>query len=91
MKYNLNQSKYAVGVPKGNYDLIYEINSALDRFKATPQYSDLMREYLSSSSEVFMKPIAGKKTYTVKAGDTLSKIAAAPSSATLSAGRRSGI
>ena len=56
---------------------IYEINTALDRFKATPQYSDLMREYLSSSSEVFMKPIAGKKTYTVKPGDTLSKIAAA--------------
>ena len=34
-----------------------------------------MREYLSSSSEVFMKPVAGRKTYTVKAGDTLSKIA----------------
>jgi ABC-type amino acid transport substrate-binding protein len=76
VKYNLNQSKYAVGVAKGNYDLIYEINTALDRFKATPQYSDLMREYLSSASEVFMQPIAGKKTYTVKSGDTLSKIAA---------------
>lgn len=77
VKYNLNQSKYAVGVAKGNYDLIYEINGALDRFKATPQYADLMREYLASSSEVFMQPIAGKKTYTVKAGDTLSRIAAA--------------
>jgi ABC-type amino acid transport substrate-binding protein len=76
VKYNLNQSKYAVGVAKGNYDLIYEINGALDRFKASSQYSDLMREYLASSSEVFMQPIAGKKTYTVKAGDTLSKIAA---------------
>ena len=77
VKYNLNQSKYAVGVAKGNYDLIYEINAALDRFKATPRYAELMREYLLSSSEVFMKPIAGKKTYTVKAGDSLSKIAAA--------------
>ena len=77
VKYNLNQSKYAVGVAKGNYDLIYEINTALDRFKATPQYADLMREYLSSASEVFMQPVAGRKTYTVKAGDTLSKIAAA--------------
>lgn len=36
-----------------------------------------MREYLSSSSEVFMKPIAGRKTYTVRAGDTLTKIAQA--------------
>jgi polar amino acid transport system substrate-binding protein len=77
VKYNLNQSKYAVGVAKGNYDLIYEINAALDGFKATPQYADLMREYLSSASQVFMQPIAGRKTYTVKAGDTLSRIASA--------------
>ena len=76
VKYNLNQSKYAVGVPKGNYDLIYEVNRSLEQFLATPQYADLMREYLSSSSEVFMKPVPGAKTYTVKAGDTLSKIAA---------------
>jgi ABC-type amino acid transport substrate-binding protein len=76
VKYNLNQSKYAVGIPKGNYDLIYEVNQALDRFKATPQYAELMREYLLSSSEVFTKPVEGRKTYTVKAGDTLSKIAA---------------
>ena len=76
VKYNLNQSKYAIGVPKGNYDLIYEVNKALKEFLATPQYADLMREYLASSSEVFMKPIPGAKTYTVKPGDTLSKIAA---------------
>jgi ABC-type amino acid transport substrate-binding protein len=75
-KYNLNQSKYAVAVPEGNFDLIYEVNAAIDKFKAAPQYADLMREYLSSSSEVFMKPIAGRKTYTVRAGDTLTKIAA---------------
>jgi ABC-type amino acid transport substrate-binding protein len=76
VKYNLNQSKYAVAVPEGNFDLIYEVNSAIDKFKATPQYANLMREYLSSSSEVFMKPIAGRKTYSVKAGDTLTRIAA---------------
>jgi ABC-type amino acid transport substrate-binding protein len=77
VKYNLNQSKYAVGVPSGNYDLIYEVNRAIDQFKAKPQYAELMREYLSSSSEVFMKPVQGRKTYTVKAGDTLTRIAAA--------------
>jgi ABC-type amino acid transport substrate-binding protein len=75
VKYNLNQSKYAVAVPEGNFDLIYEVNSAIDKFRATPQYAELMREYLSNSSEVFMKPVAGRKTYTVKAGDTLTKIA----------------
>lgn len=75
VKYNLNQSKYAAGIPKGNYDLIFEVNKAIDEFKAKPQYADLMREYFSSSSEVFMKPIQGRKTYTVKPGDTLSKIA----------------
>ena len=46
-KYNLNQSKYAVGVPAGNFELVYEINSAIDKFKATPQYAALMKEYLS--------------------------------------------
>jgi ABC-type amino acid transport substrate-binding protein len=75
VQYNLNQSKYAVAIPSGNYDLVYEVNAALDRFKATPAYADLVREYLSSTSEIFMKPIAGRKTYTVKAGDTLSRIA----------------
>jgi ABC-type amino acid transport substrate-binding protein len=77
VQYNLNQSKYAVGVPAGNYDLVYEINQAIDRFRTTPQYVDLMREYLSSSSAKFTQPVAGRPTYTVKAGDTLTKIAQA--------------
>jgi nucleoid-associated protein YgaU len=75
VKYNLNQSKYAVGIPAGNFDLVYEINNAIDMLRASPQYADLMREYLLSSSEVFMKPVAGRRTYTVRAGDTLSRIA----------------
>lgn len=76
VQYNLNQSKYAVAIPEGNYDLVYEVNSAIDRFRATPQYADLMREYLSSTSDVFTRPIEGRRTYTVRAGDTLSRIAA---------------
>jgi len=75
IQYNLNQSKYAVAIPSGNYDLVYEVNAAIDKFKATPRYAELMREYLTTSSEVFMKPVAGRKTYTVRAGDTLSRIA----------------
>ncbi len=77
VQYNLNQSRYAVGIPAGNYDLVYEINQAIDKFRATPQYAELMREYLSSESDVFTRPVEGRRTYTVKAGDTLSRIAAA--------------
>jgi cystine transport system substrate-binding protein len=77
VQYNLNQSRYAVGVPAGNYDLIYEINQAIDRFRGTPQYAELMREYLTTESEVFTQPVQGRRTYTVRAGDTLSQIAAA--------------
>jgi ABC-type amino acid transport substrate-binding protein len=77
VRYNLNQSRYAVGIPAGNFDLVYEVNTAIDRFRATPQYAELMREYLSSASEIFMKPVAGRRTYTVRAGDTLTRIAQA--------------
>lgn len=77
VRYNLNQSKYAVGVARNNYDLVYAINNAIDRFKGTAQYADLMREYLTTSSSVFMQPVEGRRTYTVAAGDTLSRIAAA--------------
>src|SRR5688572_1298537 len=77
VRYNLNQSKYQAAVPAGNYDMIYEINQSIDRFRASTAYAELMREYLSSSSEIFTKPIAGRRTYTVKPGDALSSIAAA--------------
>jgi ABC-type amino acid transport substrate-binding protein len=77
VQYNLNQSKYAVGIPAGNFDLVYEVNQAIDKFRATPQYAELMREYLTTESEAFMKPVAGRRTYTVRPGDTLSRIAAA--------------
>lgn len=76
VKYNLNDSKYAVGIPEGNFDLVYEVNAAIDKFRGSPRYADLMREYLASSSEVFMKPVEGRKTYTVRPGDTLGRIAA---------------
>lgn len=76
-RYNLNSSKYAVGVARGNYDLLSAINSAIDNLRPNPTYANLMREYLSSSSEAFTKAIPGRKTYSVVVGDTLSKIAAA--------------
>ncbi|MGH9557552.1 MAG: transporter substrate-binding and LysM peptidoglycan-binding domain-containing protein [Terriglobales bacterium] len=75
VKYNLNTSKYAIGVPANNYDLVYELNKALDHVTAQPAYADLMRQYLSSTSEVFMQPVKDRNSYVVKPGDTLSLIA----------------
>jgi len=75
VQYNLNESKYAVGIPAGNFDLVYEVNQVIDRLRATPRYAELMREYLTTVSDVFTKPVAGRKTYTVKSGDTLGRIA----------------
>lgn len=76
-KYNLNKSKYAVGVAGGNYDLVYEVNKALEQIKESDQYDQLMKTYLASKSEAMMKPVAGRKSHRVVSGDTLSKIARA--------------
>jgi polar amino acid transport system substrate-binding protein len=75
VKYNLNKSKYAVGVPAQNYDLIYQINQAIDEIKASDVYPRLMKQYLTSTSEAFMKPVEGRRTHKVRDIDTLSRIA----------------
>ncbi|HXI13792.1 MAG TPA: transporter substrate-binding domain-containing protein [Thermoanaerobaculia bacterium] len=74
-KYNLNKSKYAVGVATNNYDLIYEINQALEKVRDSDQYAKLMKTYLSSTSEAFMKPVPGRRTHKVGPGDSLTSIA----------------
>ena len=74
-QFNLNQSRYAVGVPAGNDDLLDAVNGAIARIKASAGYGDMVRRYLSYKSEDVLKPIAGRKTYTVRSGDTLSTIA----------------
>lgn len=75
VQFNLNQSRYAVGVPAGNDDLLDAVNSALARIKASAEYGELVRRYLSYKSEDVVKPIAGRRTHTVAAGETLSTIA----------------
>jgi len=75
VQFNLNQSRYAVGVPAGNDDLLDAVNGAIARIKVSAGYGDLIRRYLSYASEDVVKPIAGRKTYTVRPGDTLSTIA----------------
>ena len=68
VRYNLNQSKYAVAVVRENYDLVYEINNAIE-VQVDDAVRDLMREYLLSASAAFTQPVAGRRTYTVKAGE----------------------
>jgi len=75
VQFNLNQSRYAVGLPAGNDDLLDAVNGAITRIKASPEYGDLVRRYLSYKSEDVVKPVAGRKTYTVRSGETLSTIA----------------
>jgi ABC-type amino acid transport substrate-binding protein len=75
VQFNLNQSRYAVGVPAGNDDLLDAVNAALARIKSAPDYGELVRRYLAYRSEDVVKPVAGKKTHTVRPGDTLSTIA----------------
>jgi ABC-type amino acid transport substrate-binding protein len=75
VQFNLNQSHYAVGVPAGNDDLLDAVNGAIARIKAGAGYGELMRRYLSYKSEDVVKPVAGRKTYTVRPGETLSTIA----------------
>ncbi len=75
VQFNLNQSRYAVGVPAGNDDLLDAVNGALARLKASAEYGDLVRRYLSYKSEDVVKPIAGRRSHTVAAGETLSTIA----------------
>ena len=75
VQFNLNQSRYAVGVPAGNDDLLDAVNGAIARIKASAGYGDLVRRYLSYKSEDVVKPVAGRKTHTVLPGETLSTIA----------------
>jgi hypothetical protein len=75
VQFNLNPARYAVGVPAGNDDLLDAINGAVTRIKAAAGYGDLVRRYLSYKSEDVVKPVAGRKTHTVRPGETLSTIA----------------
>lgn len=75
VQFNLNQSHYAVGVPAGNDDLLDAVNGAISRIKASSGYGEMVRRYLSYKAEDVVRPVAGRKTYTVRAGETLSTIA----------------
>lgn len=75
VKLNLNASRYAAGVVEKNDDLLSSVNKAIADITKSERYEKMVQKYLTSQS-VETQPLAkGSKVYTVKAGDTLSKIA----------------
>lgn len=75
VQFNLNRSRYAIGVPAGNDELLDAVNGAIARIKVSAGYGELVRRYLDYKSDDVVKPVAGRKTYTVRPGETLSTIA----------------
>lgn len=67
--------EYRFGVRKGDQKLLDKLNNAIRRIKETAEYADMLKKYLPTTN--ILKPSSeGKKTYTVRAGDSLSGIAA---------------
>lgn len=70
--------KYKIGVRKADSQLLENINVAIRKAKAQPEYVDLIKKYFTSANLAKAKSAEKTETvYVVKAGDTLSKIAAA--------------
>lgn len=72
----LGSFSYQIGVPAENKDLVQKINNVIETLKNSTTYADLIKSYLKSDALDVAEIEAGTKTYTVKANDTLSKIAA---------------
>lgn len=66
---------YKVGLRSTDQNLLFAINSAIDRVTQTNQYTDLMRKYFISNQVATTAATGGERTYTVKQGDTLALIA----------------
>jgi ABC-type amino acid transport substrate-binding protein len=70
-----SELKYCIGVPKGNDDLLEELNGAITSVKESPRYAALIQKYFSSKAIARVKIEAGANIYIVKRGDSLSTIA----------------
>lgn len=66
--------EYRFGVRKGDSKLLEKLNLAIRSAKDTPQYSELLRSFLPTDN-LLQPSKAGKLTYTVNTGDSLSLIA----------------
>ena len=69
--------KYKIGVRKADSQLLENINIGIRKVKAMPEYGELVKKYFTSANLGKVKTADKTETvYVVKAGDTLSKIAA---------------
>lgn len=70
--------KYKIGVRKSDPQLLENLNVAIRKVKASPEYLDLIKKYFMSANLAQVKGADRNEiVYVVKVGDTLSKIAAA--------------
>ena len=77
VKLNLNASSYSVGIPSGNSDYLDAINTGLASITGAPGFDSMVKKYFKSEQVQVQALPQGSKTYTVKPGDSLSKIAEA--------------
>lgn len=75
-QYNLTDSTYAVGVREAEADLRAAVDRAVEAWRATPDYAAAIKQHLSGGLAVTTALPAGQRVVEVKAGDTLSGIAA---------------
>lgn len=69
--------KYKIGVRKADTQLLGSLNTAIAKVKESPEYLDLLRKYFVSNNLAKASSAGANETvYVVKAGDTLSTIAA---------------
>ena len=80
VQFNLTKSTYNVGVRRGSPTLLRMVNSAVKELKASDEYRQIVRKYLGGTGPAPVakeKLTAGQAVYTVRPGDTLSKISKA--------------
>ena len=76
VEYNLTASTYNVGVRKGSTSLLKMVNAAVKELRNSDEYRQIVRRYLGGMGPAKITEVrTGEKVYTVKPGDTLSKIA----------------
>ncbi len=75
VKLNLNASRYAIGIPARNDELLSAVNKAISEILKSAEYEQLVKKHLTTEAVQIAELPKGSKVYVVKAGDSLSKIA----------------
>ncbi|MDN7426197.1 MULTISPECIES: LysM peptidoglycan-binding domain-containing protein [unclassified Burkholderia] len=67
---------YKIDVRADDQDLLIYLNAAIAKLRQSPRYLDLLRKYFVGDQTMTTSAASGEHTYVVKAGDTLTLIAA---------------